>query len=237
MKQALAIASTCSPQTQPREVVGIDLGDRWSRFCVLDQTGTVIEEDRVRTSPEAFTPKFEKLAPTRIVIEVGAHSPWVSRLLQGQGHEVIVANSRKVRLIYESNSKNDRLDAPMLARLGRVDINLLSPVQHRSSDVQTDLAVVRSRDALVKARTQLINAVRGMVKSMDARLPRSTTGVFADKASATIPAELKPAVEFLVRSIRSLSQQIRHYDEHVEKLPTGDIWKRDCCDSLRAWVP
>jgi len=95
----------------------------------------------VRTSPEAFTAKFEKLSPTRIVIEVGAHSPWVSRILQAQGHEIIVANARKVRLIYESSSKNDRLDARMLARLGRVDVNLLSPVQHRSSDVQEDLAV------------------------------------------------------------------------------------------------
>jgi transposase len=218
MKQALAVASIYSPQTQPREVIGIDLGDRWSRFCVLDQVGTVIQEDRVRTTPEAFTVKFGNVPLTRIVMEVGAHSPWVSRLLQTQGHEVIVANPRKVRLIYESNSKNDRLDARMLARLGRVDVNLLSPVQHRSSDVQADLAVVRSRDALVKARTQLINAVRGMVKSMGGRLPRSTTGVFAEKASATIPAELKPALEPLVRSIRSLSQQIRHYDEHVENL-------------------
>ncbi len=99
MKQGLASASVCSPQAQPAEVIGIDLGDRWSRFCVLDQAGDAIDEDRIRTTPEAFTSKFGVLPPTRVVIEAGAHSPWVSRLLESLGHQVIVANARKVRLI------------------------------------------------------------------------------------------------------------------------------------------
>jgi transposase len=219
MKQTLATAPPiCSPASRPQEVIGIDLGDRWSRYCVLDQVGTVVEEDRVRTTPEALQAKFGELPATRIVMEVGAHSPWVNRLLQGQGHDVIVANPRKVRLIYESDRKNDRLDARMLARLGRVDVSLLSPVQHRSREVQADLALVRSRDALVTARTQLINSVRGMVKSMGGRLPRSTTAAFAAKVKLLIPAELKAALEPLVRSIDNLSEQILRYDERVEQL-------------------
>jgi len=218
MKQTLATAPVCSPSTTAREVIGIDLGDRWSHYCVLDQVGTVVEEDRVRTTPEALAAKFGQLPPTRMVIEVGAHSPWVNRLLQAQGHDVVVANPRMVRLIYESNRKNDRLDACMLARLGRVDVSLLSPVQHRSREVQADLAVVRSRDALVAARTQLINSMRGMVKSMGGRLPRSTTSAFAGKVKLLIPAEMKTALEPLVRCIHSLSEQIRHYDERVEQL-------------------
>jgi transposase len=144
----------------------------------------------------------------------------VSRLLQAQGHDVVVANPRKVRLIYESDRKNDRLDARMLARLGRVDVSLLSPVQHRSCEVQADLALVlvRSRDALVAARTQLINSVRGMVKSMGGRLPRSTTAAFAGKVKLLIPAKLKAALEPLVRCIHTLREQIRRYDERVEQL-------------------
>src|SRR5579872_7537236 len=110
MKQALATATICSSQVQPKEVIGIDLGDRWSRVCVLDQAGTVIEEDRVRTTREALSAKFAARSAARIVMEVGGHSPWVSRLLQTQGHEVIVANPRKVRLIYEGDRKNDRID-------------------------------------------------------------------------------------------------------------------------------
>jgi hypothetical protein len=103
MKHTLATAPICSPSTQPREVIGIDLGDRWSRYCLVDQAGMVVEEDRVRTTPEALTARFGELPATRTVIEVGAHSPWVGRLLQAQGHEVVVANPRKVRLIYESD--------------------------------------------------------------------------------------------------------------------------------------
>lgn len=105
----------------------------------------------------------------------GTYSPWVSRLLEKLGHEVVVANARKVRLIYESDSKNDRLDARMLARPGHVDVNLLAPIRHRGAETHADLAVIRVRDCLVAARTQLINAVRGMVKSVGGRLPKSTT--------------------------------------------------------------
>ena len=217
MKQTLAVP-VCPPSTHPREVIGIDLGDRWSRYCVVNQACAVVEEDRVRTTADALAAKFGGLPATRIVIEVGAHSPWVSRMLQAQGHEIVVANPRKVRLIYESDRKNDRLDARMLARLGRADVSLLSPVQHRSREVQADLALVRSRDALVAARTQLINSVRGMVKSMGGRLPRSTTAAFAGKVKLLIPAELKAALEPLVRGIDNLSEQIRRYDERVEQL-------------------
>jgi transposase len=162
--------------------------------------------------------EFGKLAPTRVVIEAGTHSPWVSRLLEEFSHQVIVANPRKVRLIYESDRKNDRLDARMLARLGRVDISLLSPVWHRSAEAQADLAVIRSRDALVAARTQLINAVRGMVKSTGGRLPTSTTAAFAGKIAALVPTQLKLAVAPLLKSIYALSQQIRCYDAQIERL-------------------
>jgi transposase len=141
--------------------IGVDLGDRWSRYCVVDRNGEIVKEDRVPTSAAAIEQRFKQEPATRIVMEAGTHSPWISRLLEGYGHEVIVANARKVRMIYESDSKNDKLDARMLARLGRVDINLLAPIRHRSAETQADLAVVRGRDALVAARTQLINALRG----------------------------------------------------------------------------
>ncbi|MDP8991256.1 MAG: transposase [Acidobacteriota bacterium] len=142
--------------------------------------GPVIEEDRVRTSTAGLEHRFRQMPSTRIVLEAGTHSPWVSRLLESQGHEVIVANARKVRLIYESDRKNDRLDARMLARLGRVDVSLLAPVRHRGAETQAGLAV-RGRDAMVAARTQLVNAVRGMVKTSGGRLPKSTTAAFSRK--------------------------------------------------------
>ena len=205
-------------QRHPGDTIGIDLGDRWSRYRVLAASGTITEEDRVRTTADAMREKFGKLASTCMVIEAGTHSPWLSRLLEELGHQVVVANPRKVRLIYEGDRKNDRLDARMLARLGRVDVSLLSPIWHRSAEAQADLAVVRGRDALVAARTQLINAVRGMVKSTGSRLPTSTTGAFAAKIAELVPSELKLAVTPLLKSIGALSDQIRNYDTQIERL-------------------
>lgn len=124
-------------------VIGLDLGDRWSRYCMLDNAGSVKEEDRVRSTDQALEARFGTLPAMRFVIETGTHSPWVSRLLKGMGHSVVVANARKLRMIYESNRKNDRQDARMLARLGRADVELLAPVRHRSAKAQADLAVVR----------------------------------------------------------------------------------------------
>jgi transposase len=102
--------------------------------------------------------------------------------------------------------------------LGRVDISLLSPVWHRSAEAQADLAVIRSRDAPVAARTQLINAVRGMVKSTGGRLPTSTTAAFAGNIAALVPTQLKLAMAPLLKSIYALSQQIRCYDAQIERL-------------------
>ena len=219
MKQSFEAApATASDQPQAQTTIGIDLGDRWSHYCVVDSSGTVMEEDRVRTTLEAMKAKFGAKPPMRVVIEAGTHSPWVSRLLEELGHHVIVANARRVRLIYESDRKHDRLDARMLAKLGRLDVSLLSPVWHRSAATQADLAVVRSRDALVAARTQLINAVRGMVKTSGGRLPKCTTAAFVHKVGGLIPGELQAAIAPLLTSIQVLTEQIHHFDGQVEQL-------------------
>src|ERR1039458_4362314 len=175
-------------------VIGLDLGDKWSRYCVLDSAGVIVEEDRVRSNAESLRERFGQLASTRIVIETGTHCPWVSRALESMGHSVVVANARKLRMIYASDSKNDRLDARMLARLGRVDVELLAPVRHRRAQTQADLAVIRGRDSLVAARTQLINSCRGMVKAMGGRLPKCTTAVFASRMKDSVPRELQAAL-------------------------------------------
>jgi transposase len=198
--------------------IGLDLGDRWSRYCVVNQRGEVAEEDRVRTTAAALEQRFKQKRATRIVIEAGTHSPWVSRLLESYGYEVVVANARKVRLIYESDCKNDKLDASMLARLGRADVNLLSPIRHRCAETQADLTVLRSREALVAARVKLVNAVRGMVKSVGGRLPKSTTSAFAGKMAALIPPELKQAMDPLLESIRALTEQIQRSDKLIAHL-------------------
>jgi transposase len=196
---------------------GIDLGDRYTHLCLLDtENGEVIEESRIPTNTEAFERRFSGIAPMRIAIETGTHSPWVSRLLEERGHEVLVANARKVRLIYGAGHKNDKIDAEKLARLARLDPKLLSPIKHRGEDSQAHLALIRSRDTLVGARTKLVNHVRGMVKSFGGRLPKCTAENFHNKVAEHLPRELASALEPIVVTIVSLTERIRDYDRKLE---------------------
>jgi transposase len=164
---------------QPQMTAGLDLGDKYSYLCLIDQEGgEVIEEGRLRTSPEAFRRRFASERPLRIAIEAGTHSPWASRVLEECAHEVLVANARKLRLIYANKRKTDEIDAENLARLARLDPKLLYPLKHRGEDSQAHMALIRSREALVSTRTQLVNHVRGAVKSFGARLPKCPASSF-----------------------------------------------------------
>jgi transposase len=204
---------------RPAMTVGLDLGDKYSYLCLIDsEGGEVIEEGRLRTSPEAFRRRFAPEQPLRIAIEAGTHSPWVSRLLEECGHEVLVANARKLRLIYANKQKTDEVDAENLARLARLDPKLLYPVEHRSEDSQAHMAVVRSRQALVDCRTQLVNHVRGAVKSFGARLPKCPARSFHKRASEHIPEALRPALEPILGTIGSLTERIRQYDLQLETI-------------------
>jgi len=145
--------------------IGLDLGDCWSFYCVLDEAGQIILEQKLPTTPEAMKQTFGKIPRSLIALETGTHSPWVSRVLTELGHEVIVAHAQKVQWITKSNRKDDRHDARTLARLARVDPELLGPVRHRSAKAQIHLTVIRARAELVSARTALVNAARGLVKS------------------------------------------------------------------------
>src|ERR1700719_1636121 len=82
--------------------IGVDLGDRWSFYCVLEEAGKIIVEQKVPTTPEAVKQTFSRVPQSRIALETGTHSPWVSRLLTALGHEVIVAHAQKVQLITKS---------------------------------------------------------------------------------------------------------------------------------------
>jgi transposase len=140
----------------PHMTAGLDIGDKYSYLCLTDQhSGEVMEEGRLRTTPEAFSRRFASEQPMRIAIEAGTHSPWVSRVLEECGHEVLVANARKIRLIYANKRKTDEIDAENLARLARLDPKLLYPLKHRGEESQAHMAIIRSREALVSARTQL----------------------------------------------------------------------------------
>jgi transposase len=203
---------------RPNMTAGLDIGDKHSYLCLIDTaSGEVMEEGRLRTTPEAFRRRFaSEQPPMRIAIEAGTHSPWASRVLEECGHEVLVANSRKLRLIYANKRKTDEIDAENLARLARLDRKLLYPLRHRGEESQAHLAIIRSRQALVDCRTQLVNHVRGAVKSFGARLPKCPARSFHKRAPEHIPEALLPALGPILEQIGSLTERIRQYDRELQ---------------------
>src|SRR2546425_13026753 len=198
--------------------IGVDLGDRWSFYCVLDEAGKIILEQKVPTTPEAMKQTFSRIPQSRIALETGTHSPWVSRLLTELEHEVIVAHAQKVQLITKSNRKDDRHDARTLARLARIDPELLGPVRHRSVQAQIHLTVIRARAELVSARTALVNAARGLAKSFGERLPKCGTQQVSRKSAEGLSAELREVLQPLLKEIESLNARIKEYDERMERI-------------------
>lgn len=195
--------------------VGIDLGDRKSHVCVLDEQGEVLEEATLSMTRTALQARFKGQERCRIVIETGTHANWVRDELSELGHEVLIANARKVRAISQNERKDDRKDAQLLARLGRVDPRLLCPVEPRPLAERLERSRLHVRAALVEARTQLVNAARGMAKSHGFRLPSSSTASFHKKA---IPEELAGVLTPIVAALEELSKQIKSLDVQVEVL-------------------
>jgi transposase len=200
-------------------VVGLDLGDRFTAICVLSRaTGEVLEEGRFRTTTAALRRRFEGAAPAQLVLETGTHSPWVSELLEGLGHEVLVANARQVALIYQRSRKNDRVDAQTLARLLRVDPELLAPIRHRARETRADLALLRSRTALVQTRTRLVNHCRGTAKSLGERIPSCSTKCFPARAAEALPEGLASTLSPVLETLAVINEQIHALDERIETL-------------------
>jgi len=201
-----------------RLTVGVDLGDRWSAYCILGLEGETLIEGQLQTTQPSVAQFFQGLPSARVVLEVGTHSAWMRELISGCGHEVLVANPRMMEGSKRRKRKNDRIDANKLARLGRMDPQSLYPIQHRSPEVRRDLVMLRARDALVAVRTELINTTRGLVKSVGARLPKCASPSFSKKVEESIPVEIREALLPLVELVAALSDSIQGYDEKIEKL-------------------
>src|ERR1700723_1085854 len=200
--------------------IGVDLGDRWSFYCVLEEAGKIILEQKVATTPEAMKQTFGKIPRSLIALETGTHSPWVSRLLTELGHDQIVAHAQKGELITQSIRKDDRHDARTLARRARIDPELWGPERHRSAQVQIHLTVIRARAEVVSARTALVNAARGLVKSFGPRLPKCGTYQVNQKLAEGVSAELRDVLVPLLREVESRSERIKEYEERMEKIAT-----------------
>lgn len=198
--------------------IGLDVGDQYSQVSLLDGQGNKLAEDRIRSTPAGLQRVFAHLPRVRVALETSAHSGWMSRLLTALGHEVIVAQARKLAAIHRNDRKNDRADAEILARLVRVDPSLLHPIRHRSAELQADLNILRSRDALIRARTQLINHARGIVKSHAGHLPRCSTRAFPYRVAQAIPLALRPALGPVLGAVDVINTQLRGVEHELAVL-------------------
>jgi transposase len=198
--------------------VGLDVGDRFSSVCVLDGDGQVQEEGRVRTTPEGLARWLAGRPACRIALEVGTQSSWIHHLLSGHGHDVVVANARKVRAIYDNPDKSDRVDAEQLARLARADKQLLRPIQVRDLETQATRSLLRSRDVLVRSRTKLINHVRSSAKVFGLRLPACSSQAAASKVRGLIPPQLREALEPVLDVIAELCARIKSLNLRIKQV-------------------
>jgi transposase len=201
-----------------RLTVGVDLGDKRSNFCILGLDGEKLTEGELQTTREGFAEFFQSMAAARVVMEVGTHSAWARDVVAGCGHEVLVANPRQMEGPKKRKRKNDRIDAHKLARVGRMDPQSLFPIHHRNVEVRQDLMAVRARDAVVGVRKDLINAARGLVKSMGGRLPKCSSASFPQKVEEALPEAVREVLLPLVQLVERLSSCIKAYDETIEKL-------------------
>lgn len=196
--------------------VGIDVGDKNSQVCAKDASGAVVWEKKVRTTEAGFRGALGKLAPCRIVIEAGGQTRWIKACLETLGHEVKVADARKLRRIFQSESKSDVRDARELAEEALWRWNRMSVVTLRSGKSQEKLAVLKARDVLVRARTAMVNVVRSVLKQEGVVVSKGSPEAFAKKAGPVVPEGLRAALDPVVRQIAALTEEIRGYDRRIE---------------------
>jgi transposase len=219
LEEAKNAPKEAAPEDGVEYWIGIDLGDKHSKYCFLDKNTNIVAEDSLATTVTEFEQYFKAIPRSRIALEVGTHSPWVSSLLERLGHSVIVANPRKIGGGKKKGlRKNDKLDARMLARQLKSDPNLLYPIQHRSEGARHALVLLRARHAAVGARTKLVCAVRGLVKSDGKRLPRCSAESFHKVDRAEVSEALRDTLEPLFKQIGYLTEQIKAYDKKVKRM-------------------
>jgi transposase len=198
--------------------IGMDLGDKTNEVCMLDATGKVTRRRQLANTKESVVKFFTPYKGALVAMEVGTHSPWIARELAALGCEVLVGNARKLRAIWAAKNKSDVRDAEMLARIARVDRELLYPVHHRGVEAQQDLAVLKARDALVAARSAMVNHVRSTVKTVGCRIAKCSTDSFARRARESLPEGLLPALLPVIEEIEALTTRIRGYDKQLAVL-------------------
>ena len=200
------------------KVIGMDLGDKRNVAVVFSEDGEELGKGTFANTSKQVQRFFTKYPGAVVVMEAGTHSPWISRLLKSMGHEVLVGNPRKLRMIWGSNQKDDTRDARALGLMYRLEPRLLHPVYHRSEEAQMDLTVIKARMQLVQCRSKLVTYVRSAVKGVGQRLPSCSAAAFAKRAKGNLPEGLEEVLAPMLEIIEELTQKIRQHDYRIKQL-------------------
>ena len=198
--------------------IGLDLGDRRHRFCVLGCNGEVVEEGSLLNERVQLSGLVGRYPGALVVMEAGCHSPWISRYFEALGCEAVVSNPRKVRAIYQHERKSDQRDALMLARIARMEPALLYPVEHGSQEAQQDLLRIKLRDSLVRARVGVINSIRATLKSLGYSVPSSSSERFHKVIQAALPTALREIIAPSVQALEELTLRIKVLEREINAL-------------------
>lgn len=198
--------------------IGMDIGDKKHQVHILDMNGKTIKVCQIPNTAKAIEDFFCQYPEALVAIEASTHSPWISRLLENIVAKVLVGNPRKLRMIWDSDKKDDMRDAEMLARIARFDPKLLYPIKHRDEQTQADRSLLKARDILVKTRTSLVLHVRGSVKSLGGRVATCSSASFHRDAVEFIPDLLKQSLLPILEQIEKISKQIAAYDKTIKRI-------------------
>lgn len=198
-----------SSKPRTAAVCGIDLGSRHSEICVLDADGAVLERGRVATTPAALERAFGERTPLPIGIETGGQSNWVRRLLSEFGHEVVVADAKRVKLITDTHSKDDRRDARWLAVILLRWPELLKPVAPRS--LESERHPAQLRPALARDD---VGSLRPQNRRPSSRAAARSLATHARRRRRAQPADpaLRPAGRTTVPDMLSAGDQADAFD-------------------------
>jgi transposase len=142
----------------------MDVHKQETQVCIEEADGTVIREQRIRTTRERLTALLGGRPRARTLLEAATESEWVAQHLETLGHEVIVADPNYAAM-YATRSrrvKTDRRDARTLADACRLSAYRTA---HRTSAAQRAVrAELAVREALVRARTRYLSVIRAVLR-------------------------------------------------------------------------
>ena len=179
--------------------LGIDLASKMTALCLMSETGEVVREAMVPTEEAEFRMFLKNETGYRCVVEASPLAEWVSGVLEGMGHAVVVIDPRKAKAVIQTKKKTDILDARNLARMART--GWYTAVHRKSPEARLLRSHLKARDGLLRIARAMNSQIRGLLRSHGVRLGAVSETDFPahvrEVTARRVPA-LSPVLEPLI---------------------------------------